>query len=175
MSVGVKLRRENIFSSPAPPSQRITPRGIYSYLVLLKGSTNFTSESVVAYELGYRTQLNSQFNASVSTFYNHYNDVRSTSFTPATILPLYFANNLEGDTDGVEFSGNYQVSDDWSLHAGYTFLNEHLRVKPGGFDLDNALNSTAAPRHQFSLRSSLNLPMQTQFDANLRWVDALTH
>jgi iron complex outermembrane recepter protein len=147
--------------------------GVPPYLVLLKGSTDFTSESVVAYELGYRAQLNSQFNASISTFYNHYNDVRSTSFTPLTVLPLYFSNNLEGDTDGVEFSGNYRISDDWSLHAGYTFLNEHLRVKPGGFDLDNALNETADPRHQLSLRSSLNLPMHTAFDADLRWVDEL--
>jgi iron complex outermembrane recepter protein len=147
--------------------------GVPPYLVLLKGSTDFSSESVIAYELGYRAQLNSQFDASISTFYNHYNDVRSTSITPLTLLPFYFANNLEGDTDGVEFSGNYRVSDDWSLHGGYTFLNEHLRVKPGEFDLDNALNETADPRHQLSLRSSLNLPMRTQFDANLRWVDAL--
>jgi iron complex outermembrane receptor protein len=147
--------------------------GVPPYLVLLKGSTAFTSESVVAYELGYRTQLSSQFSASVSTFYNHYNDVRSTSITPLTIVPLYFANNLEGDTDGVEFSGNYRVSDDWSLHAGYTFLNEHLRVKPGAFDLDNALNETADPRNQWSLRSSHNLPMHLQFDADVRWVDDL--
>jgi iron complex outermembrane recepter protein len=147
--------------------------GVPPYLVLLKGSTDFTSESVVAYELGYRTQLNSQFTASLSTFYNHYNDVRSTSFTPLTILPLYFANNLEGDTDGIEFSGNYRFSDEWSLHGGYTFLNEHLRVKPGAFDLDNALNETADPRHQFSLRSSHNLPMHIEFDADLRWVDEL--
>jgi iron complex outermembrane recepter protein len=147
--------------------------GVPPYLELLKGSADFTSESVVAYELGYRAQLNSQFTASLSTFYNHYNDIRSTSFTPVTILPLYFSNNLEGDTDGLEFSGNYQVSEDWSLHAGYTFLNEHLRVKPGAFDLDNALNETADPRDQISVRSSLNLPMHTEFDADLRWVDTL--
>jgi iron complex outermembrane recepter protein len=147
--------------------------GVPPYLVLLKGSTNFTSESVVAYELGYRTQINSRFTASVSTFYNHYNDVRSTSDTPTTILPLYFANNLEGDTDGVEFSGNYRIFDDWSLHGGYTFLNEHLRVKPGEFDLDDARNETADPRHQVSLRSSHNLPMHIEFDADLRWVDEL--
>jgi iron complex outermembrane recepter protein len=147
--------------------------GTPPYLVLLKGNSDFNSESVLAYELGYRAQLNSQLNASISTFYNHYNDVRSTSFTPGTVLPLYFANNLEGDTDGVEFSGNYQVSNNWSLHAGYTFLNEHLRVKPGAFDLDDALNETADPRDQFSVRSSLNLPFNTEFDTDLRWVDTL--
>ena len=147
--------------------------GTPPYLILLKGGPNFTSEALLAYELGYRVQLNSAFTASVSSFYNQYNDVRSTSFTPGTILPLYFANSLEGDTYGLEFSGSYQVTDGWSLHAGYTLLRENLRVKPGQFDLDNALNETADPRGQFSLRSALNLPLRTEFTAALRWVDTL--
>jgi iron complex outermembrane receptor protein len=62
--------------------------GTPSYLILLKGGADFTSEALLAYELGYRVQLNSAFTASVSSFYNQYNDVRSTSFTPGTILPL---------------------------------------------------------------------------------------
>jgi iron complex outermembrane receptor protein len=147
--------------------------GTPPYLVLLKGGADFTSESLLAYELGYRTQLNSQFTGSVSSFYNQYGNVRSTSITPGTILPLYFANNVEGHTYGVEFSGDYRVTDGWSLHAGYTGLQEHLRVKAGEFDLSNAMNETADPKHQVSLRSSLNMPGHSLFDADLRWVDTL--
>jgi iron complex outermembrane receptor protein len=73
----------------------------------------------------------------------------------------------------LEFSGNYQVTEDWSLHAGYTLLRENLRVKPGQYDLDDALNETADPRGQFSLRSALSLPQHTEFMAALRWVDTL--
>jgi iron complex outermembrane recepter protein len=141
--------------------------------VFLKGGSDFTSESVIAYELGYRVQLNSKVTASVSSFYNRYEDVRSISLTPVSLFPVYFANNVQGDTYGLEFSGNYQVSDAWSLHAGYTLLREHLRVKPGAYDLDNALFETADPQHQFSLRSSLNLPWHAELDAGLRWVDTL--
>jgi iron complex outermembrane recepter protein len=147
--------------------------GTPPYLVLLEGGGDFTSESVLAYELGYRAQLSSTFSTSVSSFYNVYHDVRSTSYTPATILPLYFANNLEGDTYGLEFSGNYQVSESWSLHAGYTLLKEHLRVDPGQHDLDDALNETADPQHQFSVRSSLSLLRHAELSAALRWVDTL--
>ena len=143
------------------------------YPVFLKGGSDFTSESVIAYELGYRMQLNSRATASVSSFYNRYNDVRSVSLTPVTVFPVYFANGLQGDTYGLEFSGNYQVSHAWSLHAGYTLLQEHLRVKPGGYDVNNALFETADPEHQFSLRSSLNLPWRAELDAGLRWVDTL--
>jgi iron complex outermembrane receptor protein len=143
------------------------------YLVLLKGGSDFTSEALLAYELGYRAQYNSKLSTSVSTFYNQYNDVRSTSITPATIVPLFFANNLEGHTYGVEFSSDYQISEGWLLHAGYTLLKEHLRVKPGAFDLSNARNETADPQHQFSIRTSLNLPGRTELAAGLRWVDKL--
>ena len=143
------------------------------YFVLLKGGPNFTSEALLAYELGYRAQYTSKLSTSVSTFYNQYNDVRSTSITPATIVPLFFANNLEGHTYGLEFGGDYQISEGWLLHAGYTLLKEHLRVKPGAFDLSNALNETADPEHQFSIRTSLNLPGRAELAAGLRWVDTL--
>jgi iron complex outermembrane receptor protein len=73
----------------------------------------------------------------------------------------------------LEFSGNYQLTESWSLHAGYTLLRENLRVKPGEYDLNDALNETADPRGQFSIRTALNLPHRTEFTAALRWVDTL--
>ncbi len=149
-------------SEPVPPAP-----------VVLKGGADFQSETVIAYELGYRAQLNSRASASISTFYNDYGDVRSTSYTPVTVLPFYFANNVEGDTYGVEFAGDYEVLDWWTLHGGYDLLDEHLRVKPGQYDLNDALNELSDPKHQFSIRSSMNLPAHLQFDANLRWVDTL--
>lgn len=147
--------------------------GSASPIVLLEGNPDFQSEKLIAYETGYRAQLVSRFSGSVSTFYNDYSDLRSTSYTPVTVLPFYFANNLEGHTYGVELAGDFQVLDNWSLHAGYTLLSEHLHIKPGRVDINDALNETADPKHQYSLRSSLDLPRQIQFDAALRWVDTL--
>jgi iron complex outermembrane receptor protein len=143
------------------------------YFVILKGGADFTSEALLAYEVGYRAQLNSTLSTSVSTFYNQYDDVRSTSITPGTILPFFFANNLEGHTYGIEWSGDYQISQTWSLHAGYTLLREHLRVEPGQFDLSGARNETADPKHQISIRSAISLPRHVELAAGLRWVDAL--
>ena len=143
------------------------------YFVVLKGGADFTSEALLAYEVGYRAQLNSTLSTSVSTFYNRYDDVRSTSITPGTLLPFFFANNLEGDTYGIEWSGDYQISEIWSLHAGYTLLREHLRVKPGQFDLAAARNETADPEHQVSIRSAISLPRHVELAAGLRWVDTL--
>jgi iron complex outermembrane receptor protein len=140
---------------------------------ILAGGSDFESETVMAYELGYRAQLGPKVSVSASGFYNDYNNIRSLSFTPATILPLFFANNLEGQTYGVELSADYQLLDWWRLHAGYDLLKEHLHVKQGQVDLNNALNETSDPQHQFSIRSSMDLPHRTELDAALRWVDTL--
>jgi iron complex outermembrane receptor protein len=161
-AVRTPSRIDRNFAEPAPPA-----------LVILEGSSGFKSEYVTAYEIGYRGGLGSRVTGSISTFYNVYSDVRSTSFTPATIVPLYFQNNLEGHTWGVELSGNYQVLENWSLHAGYDLLEENIGVKPGQFDLSKGLNETADPKNQFSIRSTLNLPWRVNLDAALRWVDAL--
>jgi len=140
---------------------------------LLDGSPGFQSETVIAYELGYRAQLGAKVATSISAFYNDYNDVRSTSFTPTTVLPFYFANNLEGNTRGLEFSASYQALDWWQLRAGYDLLKENIGVKPGAMDINAALNETSDPEHQFSVRSSMNLPGNVDLDAQLRWVDTL--
>jgi iron complex outermembrane receptor protein len=142
-------------------------------LVILEGAADFKSEEVIAYELGYRAQFDARTSITLSTYFNDYNDVRSTSFTPVTLLPFFFQNNLEGHTAGAELSGTYQILDNWSLHLGYDLLQEHLHVKPGQYDLDAALNETSDPQQQVALRSSATLFGNLEFDSALRWVDRL--
>jgi len=161
-AVRTPSRVDRDLSEPTPP-----------YRVVLRGSDQFAAETVVAYELGYRTQLGDRVALALSTFDNDYGNVRSTSITPGTILPFYFANNLEGETHGLEFSGDWQVAANWRLHAGYDLLREHLHVKPGQFDLNAALNETADPRQQWSVRSAVDLPGGIEWDAAFRWVDSL--
>lgn len=147
---------------PAPP-----------FFTVQRGGPDFASETVVAYELGYRARFGSRVNFSLSGFYNVYDRLRSTSITPATILPFFFANNLEGETYGFEASATFQVLDGWKLRFGYRLLQEHLRVKPGQFDLNAGRNETADPQQQFTLRSSIDLPRNVELDVALRWVDRL--
>jgi len=144
---------------------------------ILNGGPDFESETVIAYEVGYRAQIDARVAGSVSAFYNDYDNVRST--TPAAAgfpsfgFPLVFHNNLEGESYGVEVSAEYHVLDWWRLHGGYTFLKTHLRVKAGQVDFSNAHNETADPQQQFSVRSSMDLGGSVEFDAGLRWVDRL--
>jgi len=143
---------------------------------VIDGTTSFTSETLIAYEVGYRAQLGNKVSGSVSAYYNDYNKLQSVTPTANSLiggLPFYLENNLEGATDGVEVSADYQMLDWWRWHAGYDFLQENLHVKPGEVDATNGLNDTADPKHQFSIRSSMDLPQNIEFDTGLRYVDTL--
>jgi iron complex outermembrane receptor protein len=153
---------------------RDVTQGTPPYFVLLAGGKDFVSETVIAYELGYRTQLSDQLSVSLTGFYNRYDDIRSTSLNPTTIFPLYFTNNVEGETHGLEASFVYQAAAWWRLQGGYNLLDEDLRVQAGGSDFNNALNETADPRNQLLLRSSMDLPHDWELDVAWRWVDELT-
>ena len=141
----------------------------------LSGNPNFESETLIAYELGYRAQLGQRISTSVSAFYNDYTDIRSLGATPVTILPLLFQNDLNGHTYGGELSVDYQLFDWWRLHGGYDLLEEDIYVKAGQTDISHALNETADPKHQFQIRSSMDLPQNLALDAAFRWVDSLTY
>ena len=155
-------RIDRDLAEPAPPA-----------MLILKGGRDYGSEYVTAYELGYRGEISSRLTGSLSTYYNEYRDVRSISITPGTLIPLFFANNIAGHTDGFELNARYQVADFWFLQVGYDYLQESLHVRPGQFDLGNAQNETADPRHQAAIRSAMRLPAHLELDASLRWVAAL--
>jgi iron complex outermembrane receptor protein len=145
-------------------------------IVILEGGERFQSEELLAYELGVRGQLGSRVTASLSAFYNEYDKLRSTSLSPPDPIfelpfPFFFENNLEGDTWGFELSADAQPLEHWRLHAAYRLLQEDLRVVPGEFDFNNALNETADPQQQAQLRSSLDLPGNLSLDTTLRWMD----
>ena len=145
------------------------PAPAYGTLLGTSNST-FQSETVIAYEFGYRAQLRRNVSASLSAFYNDYDNLRSLNLENGVSLPFIFENDDAGDTYGVELAGDYQMLDWWRWHAGYDFLREHIYVKAGQTDLDQALAETADPENQFFLRSSMDLPWRTELDAAFRWI-----
>jgi iron complex outermembrane recepter protein len=142
---------------------------------ILTGNPRFVSETLIAYEAGYRAQLSDTVSTSLSLYYNDYDHVRSITPGPAAApsfgLPLLLANNVGGEAHGFELNVAAQVLDWWRVTGGFNLLREHLRVKPGAVDFSNALNETADPRHQFTLHSSMDLPRDVQLDTGFRWID----
>ena len=146
--------------------------------MVLEGSQTFTSEKVIAYEMGYRGQFSPRcLRIPLSTFYNTYTDIRSVSATPVTLLPLFFQNNLEGYNTGLELSGDYRLTDRWQLALRVRLsVRAASKSSPGAFDLNNAAerrprirpNQLFLPAHPWTCAAIGKL-----LSADLRWIDAV--
>lgn len=138
--------------------------------VSVTGGPDFTSERAFAYELGYRIQPNTKSSFSLSTFYNVYKNVYSLEALPGT-LTYQIMNGTEGQSWGAEFSGTYQLLDNWRIRGGYTYFDMKLKAKPGhNFDPSYLANDV---QNQALLQSMAELPFHLHFDVIARYLDYL--
>jgi len=139
----------------------------------LTGNPDFQPENISAYELGYRGQVFSDLNLSVSLFHNVYDNLRSVEITPVTLLPLTWGNGIEGSVQGVEIWGTWEMQHWWRISAGYNYQEIDLNFIPGSSGLLGTAQTGNSPAHKASLRSSMNLTDDLTFDANMRYVGTL--
>jgi iron complex outermembrane receptor protein len=142
-------------------------------VVFLVGAPQFESEKVTAYELGARVEPSSRASASVSLYYNVYDDVRTVEPAVDGFIPLRWANGIRGDTWGLEAWSDYKLTPWWRMTASVTLLREQLAFKPGASGLLGVAQVGDDPRHQAQLRSSMDLGRHVSFETDLRYQDAL--
>jgi iron complex outermembrane receptor protein len=145
-------------------------RDLQALPILLPAPT-FMSETLVAYEAGYRGQLSDSLLVSVSAFFNDYDKLRTTSPLPTGQFRLL--NGMEGHVYGVELWAQYRVNEWWRLSAGATGLSKDLKAKPGVIDVSNMQAAGNDPDQQFSVRSLMALSDNVSFDVGLRAVEKL--
>ncbi|MFT3911727.1 MAG: response regulator [Ferruginibacter sp.] len=131
----------------------------------------FTSEKVIAYELGYRFRPAENASISIATFYNNYSDLRSINYT-ADSLRRYFGNDLRSNAWGVEFSGNYIATKWWRLRGGFTYQDKKFSTT-GKVIPDNDKYEAIDPKFQCMLQSIMDLPKNFELDIVGRYVSRL--
>jgi len=135
------------------------------------GSPNLESEQLIAYELGYRARPHERISLSIAFYYNDYDKIRSIEqVNPPAPIPLIFGNGQKGESYGVEFSAEYQITNSWHLRAALSELRLNIRPKPGSLDASHGLAEAADSKHHLLLRSSWDLPRDFQFDAAFRYI-----
>lgn len=154
-------------------------------VVSLMNNSDFKSEEVLAYELGYRTVPISSVSIDIAGFYNVYRRllstetqpvfVETTPLPPHAVIPNRFDNRLNGNSYGVEVAGKWQPRQDWNLSLNYTWLR--LRLKPDASSTNTtASNATGNnPKHQFQIRSTYNLPFNFEFDTGVYFASRLSN
>ena len=145
--------------SPATPPYRVT------------GGSNVLSEKLIAYEAGYRVQLEPQVAVSLATYLNEYNDLRSLApLNPPQAFPVEASSGLRGRSAGAELTIEWQAAPAWRLQTGWTELRVHSEPQPGNMDRGARDSIARDPNHQILLRSLLNLSAKWECDATLRYV-----
>jgi iron complex outermembrane receptor protein len=157
--------------------------GIYTnafgnpHFPVFTGTDTFRSETVMAYEAGWRFNVSKKLSASLSGFYNVYDNLRSVQPGPAATFgfPLLIENGVKGETYGAELSFNSQLTSWLSLRGGYTFLWKHLWAKQGHQDVNKATSESNDPQNQALLQATVDLPFHLQFCTVARYVDSLVN
>lgn len=133
---------------------------------------DFKSESLTAWEVGYRASPTPNVLFSISAFYNQYDDLRTVSLDPVTLLPFRFTNHGEGETWGLEAWASVDVNDRWRISAGAGTLEKAFRLS-GGNDISGLASTGDDPGYQVSLLSQADLSSTLELDVRLRAVDKL--
>jgi len=141
----------------------------------LAGGPTFRSETMLAYELGYRHQQGALV-LSLATFYNRYHGLRSLEqANPPNPAPLVIANGQDGESFGGEATASYRITDNWQVRAGYTELRIHIWPNPGSTDTTRGATESHTPDRQLSLRSSLQLGAQWSLDGGFRYISEIAN
>lgn len=149
----------------------------------LSGDSDYKSENLLAYEIGYRALLLKNLSFDISVFYNVYDDLAtneliSSSFVfgfPSKISnSLKLDNKMDGETYGLEIATKYQVTDWWRVSVGYSYLQIELHKDSSSNDSTAEIPERESPHHQFQMRSFINLPYNLEFDTAVYYVENLS-
>ncbi|OIR05308.1 colicin I receptor precursor [mine drainage metagenome] len=141
---------------------------------LIQGNPDFESETLVAWELGWRMHATDRLTLSLSTYLNQYSDLRTARPSPQPPgLPITFGNDLSGRSYGAELTVEFQPTDAWHLRGGYTILRKSLWLSPGAVDLNHASAESDDPAGQALVQFTLRLPHNLSLGSVVRWVHSL--
>jgi len=174
-----------IINSEVFPQRTAVNPSPWPAMAVLFGDQRFSSERLIAYELGYRVKPHNRIYLDFAGFYNVYENLRTgevgvkylaTSLKPwYIVVPIIAKNKAEAQVYGFELYATWQPLNSWRLSAAYSHLQMQLqneKIKVGDYAVSEDMEG-ASPRHQFSIRSSTTWQQKWGLDWNLRFVDKL--
>lgn len=143
-----------------------------------RGSRQFESEKVLAFELGLRRRLGSRLSWDLATFYNRYNDLLIEQFSLQVLAEAnYFSlnreplNGMSGRTMGIEFSSEVKVSRDLEFRMVYSYLKMNLAVEQNKpLDIISKNIEKQSPEHLFNFMTFWDLSRNFSLNFSLRYV-----
>jgi iron complex outermembrane receptor protein len=170
--------------SRVPLVRTVDPQSGLPLELDITGNNQLYSEQLVAYEVGYRSQVTKTFSVDAAAFYNVYDNLLSfspqapqvvnTVNGPLVLIDAPRNNKRRADTYGLELAANWNVMDNWRLAASYTWLN--VMVHSSSSDHSPQPESATednVPRNQAQIRSYFDLTRDLEFNAAAYYVENL--
>ena len=152
-------------------------------LISIFGDSDFESEDLLAYEVGYRVRPAEWLSLDIATFYNQYDNLRTLELgspyieaTPAPVhivLPATAANKMDGETYGIEIAADALALEWLHFQLAYTFLQMELNLESSSTDTTSRSAEGQSPHHQISLLTSMNIRRNVELDLWIKYVDEL--
>lgn len=143
------------------------------YIPTATGNIHPRSETLCAYEVGYRIQASKRVSVDLAGFYNDYTHLitygdvqRFIPGVPVGIAENPAANLFSGHSYGGEASVTAAASSRVRVTAGYSYIVQHL----DGPMTASLQQLQTPPRHQATLRGSFDFSKTASVDAQLRYV-----
>ncbi len=145
------------------------------------GNPDQKSESLIAYEIGYRFHVAEQFSFDINGFYNDYSNLRTIEARQLDFanLPfyvqkmLYFDNKAEGKSWGTEIAVDWRFAEKWRLQMAYSYLEMDLKLDNDSTDISIPATEDASPKQQLSLRLNFDPAYNWETDFWLRYNDSV--
>jgi iron complex outermembrane receptor protein len=175
-SVARAVRTPSLMEQKGRLLVAVTPTPFGVAPISFRGSENFESEIVVAYEMGYRWQATNSLSADFAVFYNDYEDLYSLSPSMGMYgINMNFINGTHGDSHGLEAAIDWKAASWLSMIFTYSYLDSDFTID-NEYEVSelNGLFSAATPKHQASVRSSISFAENMQANLWLRYVDEIS-
>ncbi len=146
------------------------------------GNPNLKAETLVAYEVGYRTQLTPRLSLDATAYHYEYDNLLSTSllgyslvgFPPSSYVAYSTVDNgMKGKASGFEVAADYRPTETWRLQASYAYMDDKATLPAGSLLPPPRIFEGSSPRHQASFQSSWDLANNMELDIQLRYVGEL--
>ncbi|NEV62440.1 TonB-dependent receptor plug domain-containing protein [Thiorhodococcus minor] len=146
------------------------------------GTSAMESETLIAYEAGYRWRPSAHLGLDVALFYNDYDELRtlelsaialSTTPYPRWVVSATPDNLLKGQTYGADVVVDWRPTASWKLQAWYSILRMQLQPDARSTDVDASALAGRYPQQQAGLRAGVDLSQRLALDVYARFVDQL--
>lgn len=137
------------------------------------GNSNFVSEKLVAYELGYRFKPTTRVSVDLTAFYNSYESLRTVDMTSNPGVAT-FNNNLKGNTSGAEIDARWDINRNLAINANFTRMNLDLDLVNGSLDTVSESAAQATPANMANIWLTADLGNHVELDTGVRYVGMIT-